>query len=276
MSWLALDDMPGSSTPEGWLERISAAGYEGVQFEQHVVTPQQLDRCRQLGLDVAASARINLPEEAGLLTEKMAGEGFFCATLHVGWGIEDNDTAHRLLESILDASERYGLPLYVETHRATIFQDLWRTVQFIQRYPDIQINGDFSHWYTGQELVYGDIEEKWRFLAPVFERVRFFHGRIGNPGSMQVDVGDGTETNQPFVSHFREMWTRSMCGFLRHTKDRKELSFVPELLSPRIYYGRVFPDAVGILHEESDRWAQSLVLCRIARECFDRARSRTS
>lgn len=28
------------------------------------------------------------------------------------------------------------------------------------------------------------------FIQPVFDRLRFMHGRIGNPGCIQVDVGD--------------------------------------------------------------------------------------
>jgi pentose-5-phosphate-3-epimerase len=62
----------------------------------------------------------------------LSDTGHECATLHVGWGMEDDDEASRLIESILEASAKSGLPLNVETHRATIFQDMWRTVQFVK------------------------------------------------------------------------------------------------------------------------------------------------
>src|SRR4029079_18276957 len=129
-----------------------------------------------------------------------------CGTLHVGWGMEDDVEIDRVVGDIINASTKYDLPLYIETHRATITQDLWRTVQIAKRFPDVRFNGDFSHWYTGLEMVYGGIEKKLACAAPVFERVRFVHGRIGNPGSMQVDIGDGT--NRPYVEHFKDMWTR--------------------------------------------------------------------
>ena len=58
---------------------------------------------------------------------------------------------------------------------------------------EIRFNGDFSHYYTGQEMVYGDIEAKWTFMQPIFDRVRFIHARIGSPGCMQVDIGDGVQ-----------------------------------------------------------------------------------
>ncbi len=133
------------------------------------------------------SGRVNRPEDAQELALRFAAEGMECATVHVGWGLEDDQQAFSLLEAVLDASTRHGVPLYVETHRATILQDMWRTVQFVKRFPEIRFNGDFSHWYTGLEMVYGGFQNKFEFIRPVLERVSFLHGRIGDPGSMQVE-----------------------------------------------------------------------------------------
>src|SRR5581483_8947368 len=191
--------------------------------------------------------------------EQLAGNGYECATLHAGWGLEDDDDAARLIESILQASERWRVPLYIETHRATIFQDMWRTVQFVRQYPEIRFNGDFSHWYTGQEMVYGGFEKKFEFIQPVLERVRFLHGRIGNPGCIQVRI-DPEEAPEPeYVVHFRQLWTTCFRNGAR--------IFTPELLAPGIYYARLLRTEGGRLAEESDRWEQSLILRRIAEEC---------
>ena len=64
-------------------------------------------------------------------------------------------------------------------------------MQFLKRFPELEFNGDFSHWYTGTEMVYGGFENKMEFFRPVLGRIGFLHGRIGNPGCMQVDIGDG-------------------------------------------------------------------------------------
>ncbi|QOY85815.1 sugar phosphate isomerase/epimerase [Paludibaculum fermentans] len=281
MSWLALEDMARFEDARGnagallqrRLDDVLEAGYDGVQFDV-VFTSDQLAHCRQRGLGIAATGRVNHPEEAGPLAERLADAGFPCATLHVGWGMESPDEAARLIEAVLTASDRHPIPLFIETHRATIFQDAWRTVDFLARYPQVRINGDFSHWYTGLEFVYGGFENKLRFIEPVLERVRFLHGRIGNPGCMQVDIGDGDETAHPYVTHFRMLWTRAMEQFLRQSEPGGSLFFVPELLSPKIYYGRTFPDENGVLREECDRWAQSLVLRGLAQQCFAEAKRR--
>lgn len=248
------------------LSQIAEAGYEGVQFVEPL-RPEEAAECERLGLGRCGLGRVNLPEEAGELARRLAGEGMECGTLHVGWGMESEAEADALIEAIFEASARHRIPLFVETHRATLFQDIWRTVELVKRHPGLRFNGDFSHWYTGLEMVYGGFETKLEFIAPVLERVRFLHGRIGNPGCMQVDVGDGSSEGRPFVGHFRALWTASFEGFLR-SGEAKTILFVPELLSPSIYYAREFGG-----REECDRWEQCQVLRRIARECFAAAQA---
>jgi hypothetical protein len=173
---------------------------------------------------------------------------------------------------VLAASARHRIPLYVETHRATLFQDMQRAVQFVARFPELRFNGDFSHWYTGSEMVYGGFENKLAFIQPVIDRVRFIHGRIGNPGCMQVAIVRNDLA--AYVAHFRTLWTRCFAAFLRAATSpvsdaaprQSFIIFTPELLAPEIFYARTFNGA-----EESDRWQQSLLLVEIARECFAEA-----
>lgn len=262
-----LNELPvWSKAPRGSerevLTAIREAGYVGVQGENPALA-------QELGLETAASGRINLPGELEPLVETWKAQGNVCATLHVGWGMEDDATIDTLLEEILSLSAQYDLPLYIETHRATITQDLWRTVQWVKRYPDVRINGDFSHWYTGLEMTYGDIDEKFEFCRPVFERVRFMHGRIGSSGCMQVDLGDGTEGVH--MTHFRQMWQMCFEGFLASAQPGDFIALAPELLPSSINYARSFPNAEGQLEEESDRWEQAQVINRVARECWNAA-----
>lgn len=263
LNLLSLDDQPPRS-----FDDIAAAGYEGVQFADRP-TATQLRECHRLGLGCAGSARVNVPEEVSEVVARSADDGLECVTLHAGWGIEDDAEAAGLIEAILVAAAR--VPLYVETHRATLFQDIWRTVGFVRQFPDLRFNGDFSHWYTGLEMVYGGFEKKVTFLEPVLQRVRFLHGRIGNPGCIQVDIGRGDASEHPYVAHFRDLWIRSFRGFLRDKTATRAMLFAPELLSPRIYYGRTFNG-----REECDRWEQSLVLCELAVDCFETARQSSS
>jgi sugar phosphate isomerase/epimerase len=265
----AVEGMPAFAglSHSAMLDAIQQAGYDGVQFgDAH--PRAAIAECLQRGLGMAQFREIRLPSHADPAAQSLAAQGAECGIIHLGYGLEDDSEAAHLIEAVIVAAEKHKVPLYIETHRATLTQDIWRTVQFALRFPGLRFNGDFSHWYTGQEMVYGDFDRKLKFIAPVFERVRFLHGRIGNPGCIQVDLGDGDPQHHPYIAHFKQLWTAAFAGFLATAKPTDFICFTPELLHPEIYYARVFPNGHGQLVEESDRWQQSLLLARIAEDCF--------
>lgn len=260
MNWQALETMPEFSTDP--LQAIRDAGYDGVQMSSH--PPSELvEEARALGLEVCGSGRVDAPGDAEALAKEAKLLGLECLTLHAGWGLESNTEAAALIAAVLEASAKYSMPLYPETHRATIFQDPWRTVEFVRRFPYLEFNGDFSHWYTGTDMVYGGFERELEFIRPVLERVSFLHGRIGNRCCMQVAIDNDGPEEPPFVSHFRTLWTEAMSGFLSKKPADGKFRFTAELLGSANYYARTFNGA-----EESDRWQQSAVLVSIARTCF--------
>ena len=249
------------------LDGAKAAGYRGIQG----ANPQL---CRELGL-VPTTFDIRI-EVGGMLEQarRFADQGFACATLMVGTGLESDDDAARLIEEIVSASAAAQFPLYVETHRATCTQDIVRTLRLVERFPELRFNGDFSHWYTGHDLPIGDFGAKLDLMAPILDRVRYLHGRIGTSGCIQVDVGDGRSEGQPHVDQFRSLWTRAAAGFIAGAADDPvpppdlQLGFAPELLPHEFGYAIKVPNAQGELDELGDRWQQSVVLTDLAQECF--------
>jgi len=269
-----LSDLPDwSAAPraEGkeLLAAIRDAGFDGTQGGDVALS-------HELGLGTAGGGRLYKPEDAEDCAKNNKDAGHPCATVHAGWGLEDDAEVDAYVDAVIHASVKHDIPIYIETHRATITQDIWRTVQITQRFPGVRFNGDFSHWYTGLEMRYGTVERKLDFAQPVFDRIRFLHGRIGNAGSMQVTVGDTLDdaTSRDYVQDFMEMWTRSMVGFLDDAQAGDVLVMAPELLQPAIFYGRAFPDAAGSPREECDRWAQALIYKDIAKACFAAAQQR--
>lgn len=228
---------------------IAEAGFRGVQDGDPKL-------CKSLNLNLTAHARINKTGELEKLIPNWKALGYNCATIHLGWGIESNNEIDRLVNDVLNNAKNFDFPVYIETHRATITQDMFRTVELVKRFPEIRFNGDFSHWYTGQEMVYGGIEKKWEFLKPVFDRIRFIHGRIGNPGSIQVDIQNSE--NFEYVGHFKEMWIQSFLGFLASAIPGDYICFTVELLKADIYYARTIKNDKGLEVEEGDRWQQAL------------------
>jgi hypothetical protein len=249
---------------------LRAGNFAGIQFNGG--TPEEIHDYREAGMGIAESGRINTPEDSDELARRFADLGAECATVHLGWGFEDDEEANKLIGALLEASAKHGIPLYPETHRATVLQDMWRTIGFAKRFPELRFNGDYSHWYTGLEMVYGDVEWKFDRIEPVFERVSFMHGRIGDPGAIQVEVF-GANDHRSFVDHFREMWTRTFRSFLRNAQTGDYLCFTPEVLPASIFYSRTKLNEHKEEVEVADRWEQSLILAEIARDCFSNAQT---
>jgi hypothetical protein len=269
-----LTDLPEDSIwpgleGEAAVAKLREDGFEGLQLgESKAYRPSHLGAFPYCGLD-----RINQPEEADVVFRNHKQRGDSCLTLHVGWGMESDAEAHRLIEAILDASAAHELPAFIETHRATITQDMWRTVEWTKVFPEIRFNGDFSHFYCGQEMVYGDFEAKLDFMQPIFDRTGFMHGRIAAPGYMQAPIESPDQTpamalGVNYLAHFKEMWRRAFAGFKQNAGPGDLLIFAPELLRPDIYYARVFPGAKGKLTEETDRYAQAKLYQQIARTLY--------
>jgi hypothetical protein len=265
---------PGFDGPAGY-QRLKTDGFEGVQLTtaDPPLAGAPLPHC---GLDF-----IRTPADADGIAAKHVQRGDLCITVHVGWGLEGDDEVSRLLDAILTASDKHCLPIFVETHRSTITQDLWRTVQIIKKFPDVRFNGDFSHYYCGQELAYGDWPTKLAFMEPIFARIGFLHGRIASPGCIQVPIEPDLNSRPTqahglvnYLDQFKELWIRAMIGFLRNASSGDVLIFAPELLSGRYYYARLFPDTSGELAEETDRYAQALICKDLARTCFAEAQRR--
>lgn len=247
---------------------LAQDGFEGVQVTDLAPRTGSLPWC---GLD-----RINHPKDAHDIIARHVDLGDQCMTVHAGWGLEDDAEVFALVESMLSASMKHHMPVFLETHRATITQDMWRTVEITKRFPEIRFNGDFSQYYCGQEMVYGGLKTKLEFLEPVFQRVGFIHGRVASPGCMQVPVHGGQDGRPvqahgeiDFLADFREIWSRAIRGFLSQANPGDQLIFAPELLSGRHYYARMFPgEPGGGLAEESDRYLEAKSLARIFRSLF--------
>ncbi len=262
---------PTRADPRAAVAAIVHAGYAGLQVEPG---DPLMDAGFQAGVLMHASGRLTDPARARDMVAEHKERGFGLTTLHLGTGFESVAEGHALVEAVLEASQAYRYGLYVETHRATLTQDPRRTLDLIARYPQLRLNGDFSHWYCGCEMRYGDWDRKLDLLQPVFERVRYLHGRIADSGALQVAV---TDLDAPHVRDARQLWTRAMAGFLDHSLRGEMLYFAPELLPNRLAvdgatvypaYARQRIGDDGLAEDDCDRWQQALLLSRIASDCF--------
>jgi sugar phosphate isomerase/epimerase len=250
-----------SWTADERLDRIADAGFAGLQADA-----KYLDGLKRRGLRFCTSARVSVLNDVDPAIRKASESGAECITLHVGWGMESDAETDALVDAVLASAHGHRIPAYIETHRATITQDLWRTCELARRIPEVRFNADLSHYYCGCEMGYQGFDTTIGYLEPILARTGFFHGRISDGQCMQVDVGDGRENVH--ARNFVRAWRRGMELWLRGARRGDVLIFAPELGPPSSGYSITTRDPAGQVIELSDRWKQSLVLKRLAEEAF--------
>jgi hypothetical protein len=242
---------------------VKAAGYEAIQ----TLEPQAA-----IDAGLIPTGLMRIFDDVAQMREQAArwqGAGCDCSTVQLGTGLEDDAEMRRLAEAMLEVSEELGHPIYLETHRATMTQDIRRTLDLIADLPELRFNGDFGHWYIGHELTYGDMEMKFDAMRPVFERTRFLHLRVSSNAFGQLTASDPAEARH--LDYYRRMWTASFEGFLRDARPGDYFAVHPELLPARAFYPKMILGPDGAMREESDRWTEAAFLIDVARQCFAEA-----
>lgn len=252
---------------------VKSQGYESVQSWDNWRLIQDA------GLRASGIARLLSPNQAAAIAESHRDAGLEFTNLHVGTGFESDAEMDALADSILQISARYGYTQLVETHRATATQDIWRTLRWIERFPDLRFTSDLSHWYTGHELTYGgEFEQRMARLQPVFERTRAIHGRIGNSGAIQIPL----DWPGLYVAHHQAMWTAVCHGFLQTAEADETLPFCPELLPMSVGNPPFWLHYAQSAHasaddpwqgEPCDRYADAEILWQLACACYDEAQT---
>lgn len=243
------------------LALVRERGFEGVS---HWDAWEQIQRA---GLIASGMARITDPEQALPLARTNKDLGLDFTALHVGTGFESDAEMDALAASVIDASTATGHALYVETHRATMTQDIKRTLDLVGRFPDLRFTLDFSHWYSGHEMAYGgEFAQRLAYLDPIFARVRSVQARIGTTGMIQRPLEPGA------LHHQHHMLALRACfGVLLHGPETPEaLPFAPELLPARSGVG---PDAQWLWYaqedERSDRFTEACDLFSMSKALLE-------
>jgi hypothetical protein len=238
------------------LALVKAYGFVGVTAWDN------WEAVRDAGLRPCGMGRVLAPEEVRPLARRHQEEGLDFTTLHVGTGFESDDAMARLADAVLDAEAATGHPLHIETHRATMTQDIRRTVDLLAVFPQLSFTLDFSHWYTGHEMTYANsFSERLAWCDPVFARVQSIQLRMGTSGAIQRPL-------DPRSAHFADhLAALGRCLAVRRASPAPPdvLPVAPELLPARIGEGE---EARAISYAEdfetSDRFTEALALVVLA------------
>lgn len=193
------------------------------------------------------------------------GVSFVNAHLHDAFASDAQAVAR--LDALYEGCDAIGMPLFVETHRGTVTQDLLRTIAYARQVSRMRFTLDASHYVVAGEVTQPDAAPRFNeALSEIIVRSASIHARVSNGEQVQVDIGDGSG---PLVSPYIGWWTSAYQHWLKAAAPGDFFPFVCEL-GPRPYAitvpsGSPFPTGA----ELSDRRAQALVFKHIAERIRD-------
>src|SRR3954469_15870899 len=171
-----------------------------------------------------------------------------------------------VLEGWIRLAQEADIPVYFETHRDRMTNDLFLTLDLVKALPELRLTADLSHYVVSREFPYPLRDDNQADLRAILDRSHAFHGRVAGPGQIQLPIS--FPHNKPWVDVFLGWWEYGFRSWLARSQDGLQdsdiLTFTCEL-GPRLY---------AIVNEKgddlSDRWQEALLLRALVRNLWDR------
>ena len=118
---------------------------------------------------------------------------------HSGRDYFSFDENCKIIEFTLDKQNSSGIPIYHETHRARILFAAHIARQFLEKYNDLHVTLDISHWCCVHGSHLGDQEEAVKLAL---SRTGHVHSRVGFNQGPQVPNVDDPQYQDIIKTHF--------------------------------------------------------------------------
>lgn len=252
--------------PERWLDRIAAAGFDGVCVDptvteiDEILALQPLIEARRLGVMVNAFPA-TLGEMRPLLdmARELQAVGVNAIGQVMPLTVEEGiDVVQRWRAEAADV----GVELLFETHRDCTLNDLYYTLQLLDRLPDLRLCADLSHYVIDREMRLPLSDRDSGYMSRILAHSDAFQGRVANREQVQVQLD--FPQHAAWVRQFRDWWEEGIRSWRARSAPDAELVFLCELGPP--------PYAMtdGSQRELSDRWAEALTIRDWVRDIWAR------
>lgn len=156
-----------------------------------------------------------------------------------------------VIETWMGMADRVGVPVQFETHRNCITNDLYTTLQLLDRIPDMRICADLSHYVVDREFWFPLSDHDMGLMSRILHRSDSFQGRVSSRQQIQLQLD--FPQHQKWVELFKGWWREGLADW-RERNSSGDCIFVCELGPPEY----AMTDAQG--REMSNRWAEAQMI----------------
>ncbi|MBL8384039.1 MAG: sugar phosphate isomerase/epimerase [Burkholderiales bacterium] len=246
------------------LEMIRAAGFDGagVRFADRAYAKTVTDFLRAHGMTWQAQAYPQSVDDLKPVIEHVLEFGADHLNVQPDVRPYTVDECIPYIEGWQRLADDAGITMQIETHRNRMTTDLIFTLHLLDRFPDLRLTGDLSHYVVGREFWYPMSEADHALMHRIIDNCWGFHGRVASREQIQLQIG--FPQHRHWVDIFMGWWERGFRQWRAKAPADATLTFLCELGPPE--YAMTGPDG----HELSDRWQEANLMKDMVRDLWGR------
>lgn len=219
--------------PEIFIERVLAAGFDGIEMSLPLDAPERDQWCARIaaaGLHLIAQQwetvfhpafDAHRAALAKYLENACAARPLFVNS-HTGKDFYTRQQNLALIALADEISAAHGVPIVHEIHRSRFSGHPMLLMPYLEARPELQLTADLSHWCCACESL---LEDQPDTLAATMVHVRHIHARVGHPQGPQVSDFRAPEAADALAAHLS--WWDSIVA-MRRAAGAARLTITPE------------------------------------------------
>ena len=205
--------------PQDFLQKVMDSGYQGVELflqppdETTDLFLQSISKIKEYNPDFFfVLLQLTFPDKNEKIEshinqmqknlERLARLNPLFINSHTGRDFFSFDDNCRAIEAAMNFGAKNNVRILHETHRGRFSFHAATLLQYLKRFPEMELVGDFSHFCAVSESMLSDQQE---IMHQIFPHVSHIHARVGFEQSPQVNDPSAPEWKD-YVQQFLTWW----------------------------------------------------------------------
>jgi len=163
----------------------------------------------------------------------------------------------KLIAYTLEKTAKTGIEVFHETHRSRMCFAAHITKNFLEKYEDMKLTLDISHWVNVHESM---LESMTEIVEKALQRTGHIHARVGHPEGPQVNDPRAPEWKEILEQHLA-WWDEAIQN--REASGAEQITFLTEFGPPSY-----LPTLPYTQQPVADQWAINVFMKNLIKERY--------